>query len=67
VELVRTGLMVGPPRVSKSVLDVSAAASLGGELKVGRLSRRRTFRSPHHSASMPALAGGGLRAKPRMH
>jgi magnesium chelatase family protein len=39
-------------------------ASLAGELAGGRLSRRRPFRNPHHSASMPALVGGGLRARP---
>jgi magnesium chelatase family protein len=39
-------------------------ASLAGELPGGQLSRRRPFRAPHHSASMPALVGGGLRAKP---
>jgi magnesium chelatase family protein len=39
-------------------------ASVAGELAGGRLSRRRPFRAPHHSASMAALAGGGLRAQP---
>src|ERR1700693_4956934 len=35
-----------------------------GELKNGAIGRRRPFRAPHHSASMAALVGGGLRAKP---
>jgi len=30
----------------------------------GALTNQRPFRAPHHSASMPALVGGGLRAKP---
>ncbi len=53
-----------PPMDAREMLDVSMIASLGGELKDGQLSRRRPFRAPHHSASMPALVGGGLRAKP---
>ena len=53
-----------PPMDSREMLNVSMVASLAGELSGGRLSRRRPFRAPHHSASMPALVGGGLRAKP---
>jgi magnesium chelatase family protein len=33
-------------------------------LEEGRISRARPFRSPHHSASMAALTGGGLRVRP---
>ena len=39
-------------------------ASVAGELKDGRLIRTRPFRAPHHSASMPALVGGGLKVRP---
>ncbi len=53
-----------PPMDVREMLDVSMIASLAGELAGGKLSRRRPFRAPHHSASMPALVGGGLRAKP---
>ena len=53
-----------PAMDAREMLDVSMVASLGGEVKDGRLSRARPFRAPHHSASMPALVGGGLRAKP---
>ncbi|MGZ8312140.1 MAG: YifB family Mg chelatase-like AAA ATPase [Allosphingosinicella sp.] len=45
-------------------LEVSMIASVAGELKDGRLIRARPFRAPHHSASMPALVGGGLRVRP---
>jgi magnesium chelatase family protein len=39
-------------------------ASVAGELKDGRLVRTRPYRAPHHSASMPALVGGGLKVRP---
>ncbi|MFN0191548.1 MAG: YifB family Mg chelatase-like AAA ATPase [Aestuariivirga sp.] len=53
-----------PPLDPREMLDISMIASLAGELGEGKLSRVRPFRNPHHSASMPALVGGGLRAKP---
>ncbi len=53
-----------PPMDAREMLDISMIASLAGELAGGKLSSRRPFRAPHHSASMPALVGGGLRAKP---
>src|ERR687892_132583 len=46
------------------LLEVSMIASVAGEIRDGALTARRPFRSPHHSASMAALTGGGLRAKP---
>ena len=46
------------------LLEVSMIASVAGEIADGALTDRRPFRSPHHSASMPALVGGGLRARP---
>jgi len=39
-------------------------ASVAGELQNGRLIRTRPYRAPHHSASMPALVGGGLKVRP---
>ena len=39
-------------------------ASVAGEIEGGALTNKRPFRAPHHSASMPALVGGGLRARP---
>jgi magnesium chelatase family protein len=39
-------------------------ASVAGEMEGGQMKRRRPFRAPHHSASMPALVGGGLKVRP---
>jgi len=48
----------------ESGLEVSMVQSIAGTLKDGALSNVRPFRDPHHSASMAALIGGGLRVKP---
>jgi len=53
-----------PPLAPEEALEVSMIHSVAGCLDDGRLILRRPFRSPHHSASMPALVGGGLRARP---
>jgi magnesium chelatase family protein len=53
-----------PPLDAREALEISMVQSLAGELPGGTISRRRPFRSPHHSASMAALVGGGLRVKP---
>jgi magnesium chelatase family protein len=53
-----------PPMSPAEVLEVSMVHSVAGALAGGRLSRRRPFRAPHHSASMPALIGGGARTRP---
>jgi magnesium chelatase family protein len=53
-----------PPLAPAELLEVSMVASVAGEIKGGALTNRRPFRTPHHSASMPALVGGGLRARP---
>jgi len=53
-----------PPLSPAELLEVSMIASVAGEIADGALTDRRPFRAPHHSASMPALVGGGLRARP---
>ncbi|MBP6020917.1 MAG: YifB family Mg chelatase-like AAA ATPase [Burkholderiaceae bacterium] len=72
-------LMTGPPGIGKSmlaqrlpgilprldseqVLDVAALSSLSGRGDV--LDDLPPFRAPHHSASMPALVGGGAYPRP---
>ncbi len=53
-----------PPLSPAELLDVSMIASVAGEIADGALTNRRPFRAPHHSASMAALVGGGLKARP---
>lgn len=53
-----------PPLGPRELLDLSVVSSLAGVLEAGALSDKRPFRAPHHSASMAALVGGGMRAKP---
>lgn len=53
-----------PELTASEALEVSMIASVAGALPDGRLIRARPFRSPHHSASMAALVGGGLKVRP---
>ncbi|NIX76015.1 YifB family Mg chelatase-like AAA ATPase [Microvirga terricola] len=53
-----------PPLSPRELLEVSMIQSVAGLLENGALSDRRPFRAPHHSASMAALVGGGLNARP---
>lgn len=53
-----------PPLAPSEMLEISMIQSLAGLLEGGRLTRTRPFRAPHHSASMAAMIGGGVRAKP---
>ncbi|MFC3100538.1 YifB family Mg chelatase-like AAA ATPase [Altererythrobacter lauratis] len=53
-----------PPLSPAEALEVSMVASVAGTLEGGKISRTRPFRAPHHSASMAALTGGGLRVRP---
>jgi len=53
-----------PPLSPRELLEVSMIHSVAGLLAEGALSDRRPFRSPHHSASMAALVGGGINARP---
>ncbi|MXO65112.1 YifB family Mg chelatase-like AAA ATPase [Altericroceibacterium endophyticum] len=53
-----------PELTGPEALEVSMVASVAGTLEGGQINRSRPFRSPHHSASMAALTGGGLRARP---
>jgi magnesium chelatase family protein len=53
-----------PSLAPTELLEVSMIHSIAGLLADGALTDRRPFRAPHHSASMPALVGGGIGARP---
>ena len=53
-----------PPLDPAEALEVSMIHSVAGLLQDGGLMRQRPYRDPHHSASLPALVGGGTRARP---
>ncbi len=53
------------PRMTfDEILEVTKIHSVAGILKEGQAVTERPFRSPHHSASMASLIGGGQKARP---
>ncbi len=54
-----------PPLTEEESLEVTKIYSASGHLDPGKgLIRTRPFRSPHHSASMSSIVGGGSDARP---
>lgn len=53
-----------PPLSPEEALETSMIHSLAGVLEEGGITAERPFRSPHHTASMAAIVGGGRRAGP---
>ena len=53
-----------PDLTPREALEVSMIYSLSGQLPEEGLVSARPYRDPHHSASLPALIGGGQKAKP---
>jgi magnesium chelatase family protein len=53
-----------PPLSAAELLETSMVHSIAGLIARGALTRDRPFRAPHHSASMAALTGGGIKVKP---
>ncbi len=56
------GLM--PELSAEEMLEVSMINSVTGNLVGGKLTQKRPFRDPHHNCSMPAMVGGGTKARP---
>src|ERR1700722_6240378 len=52
------------PLEPAEALELGLIQSVAGGLRGGALLRERPFRDPHHSASLPALVGGGIRPRP---
>lgn len=53
-----------PPLEPREALEVTMIHSIAGKLPDGKLIRTRPFRDPHHSSSLPALVGGGIKSQP---
>ncbi len=53
-----------PPMQSADMLEATMVASIAGQLKEESIIQTRPFRDPHHNCSMPAMIGGGTKAKP---
>jgi magnesium chelatase family protein len=53
-----------PKLTPKEALDITVVHSIAGIAPKGGLVKDRPFRDPHHSASLPALVGGGQKGKP---
>lgn len=53
-----------PPLPPKEALEATMIHSLAGCLPYEGLIRHPPFREPHHSASLPALIGGGHKCQP---
>lgn len=52
-----------PPMTQTEALESAAVLSLAGDFRVARWGQR-PYRAPHHSASSPALVGGGGTPRP---
>ncbi|MBU6338772.1 MAG: YifB family Mg chelatase-like AAA ATPase [Rickettsiales bacterium] len=48
----------------EEILAINMIHSVNGQLVDGKLITHRPYRAPHHSCSMPAMIGGGTKAKP---
>lgn len=53
-----------PPLNPEEALEVTMIYSLINQLPESGIVTQRPYRAPHHSASLPALVGGGMKAQP---
>ncbi|MBL6664326.1 MAG: YifB family Mg chelatase-like AAA ATPase [Rickettsiales bacterium] len=53
-----------PKMTLEEILEVNMVQSISGKIVGGKLLTKRPFVEVHHSCSMPAMVGGGQKAKP---
>jgi magnesium chelatase family protein len=53
-----------PELDKKETLQINMIHSISGKITDGKLINKRPFREVHHSCSMPAMIGGGSKARP---
>lgn len=53
-----------PPPELMEILEINMIHSISGKVVDGKLITNRPYNDPHHSCSMPAMVGGGAKAKP---
>lgn len=53
-----------PPLELMEILEINMIHSISGKIIDGNLVVNRPYREVHHSCSMPAMVGGGSKAKP---
>ena len=53
-----------PPSELEEILEINMIHSISGKIIDGKLITARPYREVHHSCSMPAMVGGGAKAKP---
>ncbi len=53
-----------PPCELEEILEINMIHSISGKILDGKLITSRPYREVHHSCSMPAMVGGGTKAKP---
>ena len=61
--LARRILGLIPSLTLDEMLEVNMIYSINGYIKDGKLINKRPFRDPHHSCSIPAMVGGGSKAR----
>lgn len=57
--LAKSVISIMPPLDDKEIVELTKIYSVAGKLEDKKVIQARPFRSPHHTASSPAIIGGG--------